>query len=56
MRGHSNMQRPCYPLEGSPRAGGGETVGVMGGRGHQTAGQTRVLGADFEFVPVVERF
>lgn len=51
VRGHSLMKRPCYPLEGSARTGPGETVGMLGGRGHQTAGQVRVLGDDFEWSP-----
>lgn len=48
------MKRPCYPLEGEERVGPGETVGMLGGRGHQTAGQARVLGEDFDWSPAVE--
>ena len=54
VREHSLMKRPCYPLEGEERVGPGETVGMLGGRGHQTAGQARVLGEDFDWSPEVE--
>ena len=58
VRGHFLMKRPCYPLEGSARTGPGETVGMLGGRGHQTAGQARVLGDDFDWSPAgkVEKY
>ena len=48
VRGHCNMRRPCYPLEGAENFGSGEA--------HDQHGQRRVLGADFAWQPRPEVF
>jgi hypothetical protein len=55
VRPHSQMARPCYPLEGRAGRGPAETVHVTGGRG-ETAGQARVLGEDFAYTPTIEHY